>query len=90
MRLWERKSAAKQKSTAENSQSSESNEKTRRTPTMTKIRVMDRDLKANFEVRVTNKETNKSRSFNMHAEEVNEEEIRDRIKEDMLAWEKEE
>lgn len=90
MRLWERKSAAKQKSTAENSQSSESNEKTSRTPTMTKIRVMDRDLKANFEVRVTNKETNKSRSFNMHAEEVNEEEIRDRIKEDMLAWEKEE
>lgn len=57
---------------------------------MTKIRVMDRDLKANFEIRVTNKETGTSRSFNMYAEEQTEETIRDKIRNDMKDWEKEE
>jgi len=44
------------------------------------IKVIDRDQKANFEIRVTNKETNKSKIVSIYAEDETEETLKDKIK----------
>ena len=44
------------------------------------IKVIDRDQKANFEIRVTNKETGKSRIVSIYAESETEDSLRDKIK----------
>lgn len=54
---------------------------------MPKIRLMDRDLKANFEVRILNKETNKSKVISLYAEDETEETIQEKIKEEIQRWE---
>lgn len=45
------------------------------------IKIIDRDQKANFEIRVTNKETNKSKIVSVYAEDETEETLKDKIKE---------
>jgi hypothetical protein len=44
------------------------------------IKVIDRDQKANFEIRVTNKETGKSKIVSLYSEEETEETLKERIK----------
>lgn len=49
------------------------------------IKVIDRDQKANFEIRVTNKETGKSRIVSIFAEGETEDSLRDKIKDQLEA-----
>ena len=51
-----------------------------RVSAMSEIQVIDREKKANFDIRITNKETNKSKMLSIYAENQTEETLRDKIK----------
>lgn len=48
---------------------------------MEKVKILDRETKANFEIRIINKETGKSRTLSLLAPGETEESLREKIKE---------
>lgn len=52
------------------------------------IKLLDRELKANLEVKVINKETLKSKSVSLHSEDENEESLFESIKQFLQQMEK--